>query len=316
MSSTLTDGAGHDYGPHHGGLVAALDETDRRIGRVLDVIEGRGLLEETLFVVTADHGMSPQDVALRANPARHVERIGMASVVAEPMIWLRDVAVAVECANDGRTARVLVSRTTRWRAVSACPSRAPRCWWRRTRRMRRVSLAAWRMAGLDPGASLDSPTVSICAPDQLAVVVRAEGRNPRRLRLQGAASRSTFAPRCTVARVADALHVAGDLGVLARPGGTFTDCIGVSPDGAVHTAKRLLTDDAGLAAMRAILEGVAAIKPGHSLPACSVKIGTTLATNALLTRRASAHAACGERGTGRCIRDRDARAAGPLRTAD
>ncbi|HME72599.1 MAG TPA: hydantoinase/oxoprolinase family protein, partial [Myxococcota bacterium] len=68
-------------------------------------------------------------------------------------------------------------------------------------------------------------------------------------------------------------------------GGTFTDCIGVSPDGAVHTAKRLSTDDAGLAAMRSILEGVAAIEPGHPLPACSVKIGTTLATNALLTRR-------------------------------
>jgi len=68
-------------------------------------------------------------------------------------------------------------------------------------------------------------------------------------------------------------------------GGTFTDCIGVSPEGAVHTAKRLSTDDAGLVAMRAILERVGAIEPGHSLPACSVKIGTTLATNALLTRR-------------------------------
>ena len=32
----LTDGAGHDYGPHHAGLRDALDESDRRIGRVLD----------------------------------------------------------------------------------------------------------------------------------------------------------------------------------------------------------------------------------------------------------------------------------------
>jgi 5-oxoprolinase (ATP-hydrolysing) len=68
-------------------------------------------------------------------------------------------------------------------------------------------------------------------------------------------------------------------------GGTFTDCIGVSPDGSLHTAKRLSTDDAGLAAMRAILVGVGVIAPGDPLPACSVKIGTTLATNALLTRR-------------------------------
>jgi hypothetical protein len=104
----LTDGAGHDYGPHHPGLHAALAEGDRRVARVLDLLERRGLLDETLFVLTADHGMAPQDVSLRANPARHVERIGMAAVVAEPMIWLRDLAIEVERAADGRTARVIV----------------------------------------------------------------------------------------------------------------------------------------------------------------------------------------------------------------
>jgi arylsulfatase A-like enzyme len=104
----LTDGAGHDYGPHHPGLRAALAESDRRVARVLDLLEQRGLLDETLLVLTADHGMAPQDVALRANPARHVERIGMAAVVAEPMIWLRDLALEVERAADGRTARVIV----------------------------------------------------------------------------------------------------------------------------------------------------------------------------------------------------------------
>ncbi|MDX1650734.1 MAG: alkaline phosphatase family protein, partial [Myxococcota bacterium] len=35
----LTDGAGHDYGPHGAGLRDALDESDRRIGRVLDLLE-------------------------------------------------------------------------------------------------------------------------------------------------------------------------------------------------------------------------------------------------------------------------------------
>jgi hypothetical protein len=38
---TLTDGAGHDYGPHGSGLAAALDESDRRVGRVLDLLEQR-----------------------------------------------------------------------------------------------------------------------------------------------------------------------------------------------------------------------------------------------------------------------------------
>jgi hypothetical protein len=105
----VTDGAGHHYGPHGEGLRAALDESDRRIGRVLDLLESLELLDEFLFVVTADHGMAPQDTVLRANPARHVERIGIASVVAEPMIWLRDLAVDASRAPDGRTARVVVA---------------------------------------------------------------------------------------------------------------------------------------------------------------------------------------------------------------
>jgi type I phosphodiesterase/nucleotide pyrophosphatase len=182
---TLTDGAGHDYGPHHEGLVAALDETDRRIGRVLDVIERQGLLHETLFVVTADHGMSPQDIALRANPARHVERIGMAAVVAEPMIWLRDLAVAVERANDGRTARVLVSENDPLASGERLPiegaevlveAHAPQA----EGQPRRVAHGR-----TGPGGVFGFATPSDLAPDQLAVVVRAEGRNPRRLRLDG-----------------------------------------------------------------------------------------------------------------------------------
>lgn len=104
----LTDGAGHDYGPHSAGLRTAIAETDRRLGYVLDLLQAKGLLESTLFVCTSDHGMAAQDVALQANPARHPERIGVKSVTGEPMIWLRDLDVTVEPAPDGRTARVLV----------------------------------------------------------------------------------------------------------------------------------------------------------------------------------------------------------------
>jgi hypothetical protein len=105
---TLTDGAGHEYGPHSDGLREAVAETDRRLGVVLDLLEAKGLLDSTLFVFTADHGMAAQDVTLAANPARHPERIGMKAITGEPMIWLRDLDVAVEPAPDGRTARVLV----------------------------------------------------------------------------------------------------------------------------------------------------------------------------------------------------------------
>lgn len=105
---TLTDGAGHEYGPHSDGLREAVAETDRRLGIVLDLLESKGLLDTTLFVFTADHGMAAQDVALGANAARHPERLGMQAVTGEPMIWLRDLDVSVEPAPDGRTARVVV----------------------------------------------------------------------------------------------------------------------------------------------------------------------------------------------------------------
>jgi hypothetical protein len=104
----LTDGAGHDYGPHGDGLRTAIAETDRRLGQVLDMLQAKGLFDSTLFVFTADHGMAAQDVSLRANPARHPERIGMKTIVGEPMIWLRDIAIEVEPAPDGRTARITV----------------------------------------------------------------------------------------------------------------------------------------------------------------------------------------------------------------
>jgi hypothetical protein len=106
---TLPDGAGHDYGPHGDGLHTALAETDRRLGQVLDMLDAKGLLASTLFVFTGDHGMAVQDVHLKANPARHPERIGLKTIIGEPMIWLRDLAVTVEPAADGRTARVTVA---------------------------------------------------------------------------------------------------------------------------------------------------------------------------------------------------------------
>jgi len=181
----LTDGAGHDYGPHDPGLAAALDESDRRVGRILDVLEARGVLDETLFVVTADHGMAPQDVALRANPSRHVERIGMAATVAEPMIWLHDLRVVIERAADGRTARVLVSendalpsgeRAAVEGAEVIVEAHAPEV----EGQPRRVA-----QGRTGPGGVYGFATPSDLAAEELAVVVRAPGRNPRRLRLDG-----------------------------------------------------------------------------------------------------------------------------------
>lgn len=105
---SLPDAAAHDYGPHHEGAREALDESDRELGHILRIFDAKVLFDSTLFVVTTDHGMALQDVSLRANPARIPERDGMAAVSAEPLIYLRDLDIAVDVAHDGRTARVSV----------------------------------------------------------------------------------------------------------------------------------------------------------------------------------------------------------------
>jgi len=68
-------------------------------------------------------------------------------------------------------------------------------------------------------------------------------------------------------------------------GGTFTDVVARAPDGRIVTAKLLSEDperydDAAVAAIRR-LTGC----PGGALPPLSVRIGTTVATNALLERK-------------------------------
>jgi 5-oxoprolinase (ATP-hydrolysing) len=71
-------------------------------------------------------------------------------------------------------------------------------------------------------------------------------------------------------------------------GGTFTDVIGAAPDGVVHTLKLPSAspayDDAAVEAMRRLL----AAAPGEAFPAArieQIRVGTTVATNALLERK-------------------------------
>jgi 5-oxoprolinase (ATP-hydrolysing) len=81
-------------------------------------------------------------------------------------------------------------------------------------------------------------------------------------------------------------------------GGTFTDCIGVAPDGFLHTAKLLSSDTAAIEGIRSILERAAALAPGADVPACRARMGTTVATNALLERRGAATVLVADAGLG------------------
>jgi hypothetical protein len=104
----LTDAVGHDYGPHHEAMRDALIETDRRIGEILSLLERRGLLESTLFVVTADHGMAPIDTELAANQVQAVLDAGLKAVAPAPFVYLLDMEVVLEPSADGRTVTVTV----------------------------------------------------------------------------------------------------------------------------------------------------------------------------------------------------------------
>ncbi len=69
-------------------------------------------------------------------------------------------------------------------------------------------------------------------------------------------------------------------------GGTFTDCLARSPGGEVTSTKVLSSDEAPLEGIRKLL----GLDAGAPIPACVAKMGTTIATNALLERTGRRHA--------------------------
>jgi arylsulfatase A-like enzyme len=176
---TLTDGVGHDYGPHSDGERAALDETDVRIGRVLDALEAQGLLESTLFVVTTDHGMAPVDASLKANQVRAVTDAGMKAIIPDPLVYLIDMAVAVTAHQDGRTAMIEVL------ANDADPSgeRPPVEGAAVTLSTHGAKVLA--RATTDTGGTCGLPLPLDVAPDEMYIVVQHDAYNTRRLRLDG-----------------------------------------------------------------------------------------------------------------------------------
>ena len=85
-------------------------------------------------------------------------------------------------------------------------------------------------------------------------------------------------------------------------GGTFTDIIGRAPDGQLHTAKFLSENpghysDAAVAGIRSLLDASAT-----SAPVDAIKMGTTVATNALLEREGTPTALAITAGFGDALR--------------
>lgn len=173
------DSSAHDYGPHHEGARAALDETDIRVGHLLRTIEERGLFESTLFVITTDHGMATQDVSLRANPARIPQRDGMEAVTTEPLVYLRDLAVEIVVQRDGRTAQVTVLDNDPGLSGEHPPVASAEILVsdHRDGKVARVLTDTNGVAGISIPADLD--------PADLRIAVRADGFNARHMLMDG-----------------------------------------------------------------------------------------------------------------------------------
>ena len=62
-NTTLTDAAHHAGGPGSPIARASLVDADRRLGGWLDLVEERGLLDDVVVLLTADHGMEGADPA-------------------------------------------------------------------------------------------------------------------------------------------------------------------------------------------------------------------------------------------------------------
>jgi hypothetical protein len=66
-NSTLTDTGHHAGGPGSAVARASVVDTDRRLGVWLDLVEQRGLLDDVVVLLTADHGSEAADPACRGD---------------------------------------------------------------------------------------------------------------------------------------------------------------------------------------------------------------------------------------------------------
>ncbi len=173
------DSSAHDYGPHHEGARAALDETDVRIGHLLRTLEEQGYFESTLFVITTDHGMAQQDIELKANPARIPQRDGMEAITTEPLIYLRDLDVEIVAQADGRTAQITVLDNDAGPSGEKSPVKAAEVLVsdHKDGKVARALTDANGVAGISIPADL--------TPADLRLRVHADGFNPRHMLLDG-----------------------------------------------------------------------------------------------------------------------------------
>jgi predicted AlkP superfamily pyrophosphatase or phosphodiesterase len=77
LSLYLTDATGEGRGPHGDLLREAMVQTDERIGQILDLYTAADAFEDTLWVLTSDHGMAMQDNARTSDWSSRASEAGI-----------------------------------------------------------------------------------------------------------------------------------------------------------------------------------------------------------------------------------------------
>ncbi|MBI4616969.1 MAG: alkaline phosphatase family protein [Planctomycetes bacterium] len=112
LNLPLTDMYGHEAGPHSPLADDVYIAMDAFVGLIVRRLEKLGLLEDTLFVVTADHGMALQDRAAAGTLADALVRAGVEGVFSsERFVYLKcvDVEVSLPALQAGTANEVVVT---------------------------------------------------------------------------------------------------------------------------------------------------------------------------------------------------------------
>jgi hypothetical protein len=97
-----TDKAGETTGPHSETTGEVLDSLDRHLADLVRAYDRRGVLDRTLFILTADHGMEAQDPDRTARASARIAEAGVrVRFQGQGLIWLSTLRVAAAPDGEG-----------------------------------------------------------------------------------------------------------------------------------------------------------------------------------------------------------------------
>jgi predicted AlkP superfamily pyrophosphatase or phosphodiesterase len=106
----LTDDVAHETGPHSDSMTLAIEQTNRRMEILFDLLRRAGWLDDTMVILTSDHGQCLQDTARSADFRPALEAAGIRAVVTNTFLYLLtlDVRAQADTLERGETAAIEV----------------------------------------------------------------------------------------------------------------------------------------------------------------------------------------------------------------